>query len=140
MRRSNLEAAVLLTDVVGSTPLYEAIGDAAALGQITNCLDTIRTIIRANGGEFIHSKGDDVLCIFVDPGAALVAASQILTSPRGGGISIRAGLHFGQVIRARHDIFGDVVNLTARVGALGKAGAVFFIQRLLDGLSSKDNK
>ncbi len=102
MRRSNLEAAVLLTDVVGSTPLYEAIGDAAALGQITNCLDTIRTIIRANGGEFIHSKGDDVLCIFVDPGAALVAASQILTSPRGGGSLFApdciSGKSFGRVM------------------------------------------
>ncbi|SRR5260221_3413581 len=140
MRRSNLEAAVLLTDVVGSTPLYEAIGDAAALGQITNCLDTIRTIIRANGGEFIHSKGDDVLCIFVDPGAALVAASQILTSPRGGGISIRAGLHFGQVIRARHDIFGDVVNLTARLAAIANPGEVLVTQSLVDVLSSSDRQ
>ena len=139
MRRSNLKAAVLLADVVGSTSLYESIGDAAALSQITDCLDTIRAIIRANGGEFIHSKGDDILCIFVDPGAALAVASQILSSPRGA-ISIRTGLHFGQIIRARHDIFGDVVNLTARLAAIANPGEVLASQSLVDVLSPRDKQ
>ncbi|MDX8461119.1 hypothetical protein [Mesorhizobium humile] len=63
MDQERLLAAVLLTDLVGSVPLYERMGDDAALQQVSDCLDAIREIVAQHGGDFIHSKGDDVLSL-----------------------------------------------------------------------------
>jgi len=77
MDQERLLAAVLLADVVGSTPLYERIGDDAALQQISDCLDAIREVVARHGGDFIYSKGDDVLSLFESAEAALKAVCQI---------------------------------------------------------------
>ena len=63
LQRSNLNAAVLLADVVGSTPLYESVGNDVALGQIANWRERMCSLVHSNGGEYISSKGDDVLSI-----------------------------------------------------------------------------
>jgi len=139
LHRNDVEAAVLLADVVGSTPLYESVGDAAALGQIAEWREGMRALICNNGGEYISSKGDDVLSIFVDPGAAFAAASQMRV-PGSLSIPFHAGLHFGNVIRLGNDIYGDAVNLTARLAAIANPGEVLISQRLVDLLSPTDKE
>src|SRR5438067_1138234 len=107
MPTSPSEVALLLADVVGSTPLFERIGDAAAVLQIGRCLDQLRTIAEREGGTFIRARGDDTLCSFAEPGAALRAARAMLSSHSSGQLSLHAGLHFGLVIETRDDLFGD---------------------------------
>src|SRR5687768_16121573 len=75
--RVGVEAAVLLADVVGSTPLYESVGDAVAVGRIDDWRECMRALISGSGGEFVSSKGDDVLSIFEDPRAAFAAVSRM---------------------------------------------------------------
>ena len=136
MDQERLLAAVLLADVVGSTPLYERIGDAAALQQVSNCLDAIREITARHGGDFIHSKGDDVLSLFDRPDAALTAVCQIISQLTKGSLSVRIGLHFGAVIRTRGDVFGDVVNVTARLSTTANPGEVLISQSFFEALSA----
>jgi adenylate cyclase len=126
--------AVMLADVVGSTPLYEREGDAAALQQILECLDTIRQIAIHNQGDFIRSRGDDVLCVFANPTAALAAVTQIQRQLTNQSLAIRIGLHFGPVIVARDEAFGDVVNVTARLAATANPGEVLIGQSLFEAL------
>lgn len=114
--------AILLADVTGSSPLYRSAGDVEALRQVQACLDRLRAIIAAEGGEFIHSRGDDALCVFADAASGLRAARRMLDEGPGGSIALHAGLHWGPVIRARDDIFGDAVNLTARLAAQSNPG------------------
>ncbi|HET6619334.1 MAG TPA: adenylate/guanylate cyclase domain-containing protein [Dongiaceae bacterium] len=137
LQRCELEAAVLLADVVGSTPLYESLGDAAAMSRIGDWRESVRALIRCNGGEFISSKGDDVLSIFDEPVAAFAAASQMRT-PGSLAISFHAGLHYGHVIRVGGDIYGDAVNLTARLAAIANPGEVLISQNLVDLLPPSD--
>src|SRR5258708_7390307 len=129
--------ALLLADITGSTPLYEAVGDAAALGRIGDCLDRLRSIVAEEGGTFIRSKGDDVLCYFVDPCSALRAARRMQST---GPLAIHAGVHFGPVIHAHDDIFGDAVNLTARLAAAAKAGEVLISQSIVDRLPESETR
>ncbi|MBP0583409.1 FHA domain-containing protein [Labrys sp. LIt4] len=136
MDQERVLAAVLLVDVVGSTPLYESIGDVGALQQISECLDEVRGITGRYGGDFIHSKGDDVLSLFTRPEAALKAVRQISSQLRGGLLKARIGLHFGTVIRMRGDIFGDVVNVTARLSTTANPGEVLVSQSFFEALSS----
>jgi adenylate cyclase len=121
MRDGEIEAAILMADVAGSTSLYRAVGNAVALERISTLLDHLRRAIDATGGEFIHSKGDDVLCLYREPSAACAAVRTMLAMA-GDDIAIHAGLTFGPVIRARDDVFGDPVNIAARLAARANPG------------------
>jgi len=134
MDQERVLAAVLLVDVVGSTPLYERIGDNAALQQVSNCLDTVREVVARHGGEFIHSKGDDVLSLFERPEAALMAVYQITRQLTKGSLNTRIGLHFGPVIRTRGEVFGDVVNVTARLSTTANPGEALISQGFFEAL------
>ena len=137
MDQERILAAVLLADVVGSTPLYERIGDDAALQQVSDCLDAIREIAVRHGGDFIHSKGDDVLSLFEKPEAALRAVGQISSQLTKGSLTARIGLHFGAVIRTRGAVFGDVVNVTARLSTTANPGEVLISQSFFEALSPR---
>jgi adenylate cyclase len=130
--------ALLLADITGSTPLYEEVGDAAALGRIRDCLARLHSIVAEEGGTFIRSKGDDLLCHFVDPCSALRAARRMQSQQWTGPLAIHAGVHFGPVIHAHDDIFGDAVNLTARLAAAAKPGEVLISQSFVDRLPESD--
>lgn len=135
MSHEKSEISILLADVTGSTALYAQVGDAEAHSQINRCLGEIRRVIGREGGNFIHSKGDDVLCTFTNPNAALIAAHGILLINRRNRLSIHAGLHHGSVIRTDNDIFGDCVNVCARLASLANPGEVLVSQNMADNLS-----
>ena len=120
---------------MGSTPLYERIGDDAALQQVSDCLDAIREIAVRHGGDFIHSKGDDVLSLFEKPDAALRAVREISSPLTKGPLTTRIGLHFGAVIRTRGEVFGDAVNVTARLSTTANPGEVLVSQSFFEALS-----
>jgi adenylate cyclase len=140
MSRNAPEVALLLADITGSTPLYEEIGDDAALTQIADCLSRLRSIVADAGGAFIRSKGDDVLCSFADPSSALKAVRQMVSKQPTGPLAVHAGLHFGAIIRAHGDAFGDAVNLTARLAALAKPGEALISQKLVEQLPKKETR
>jgi adenylate cyclase len=132
MSRNEPEVAVFFVDITGSTPLYEAIGDTAAARQVGACLEGLQAIIAREGGSFILSRGDDVLCTFADVSAALRAAHEMLARPAAGQLSIHGGLHVGSVVHAHGDIFGDAVNVTARLLALARPGEILASQSFVD--------
>ena len=126
------EVAILLADVTGSTPLYEAIGDAAAARQIVACRDGLESIITRRGGTFIQSRGDDVLCTFAEPSSALRAAREMLAQSSPGQLAIHGGMHVGPVVHAHGDIFGDAVNLTAKLAALARPAEILTSKGFVD--------
>ena len=67
--------AVLFADVSGSTPLYEKLGDEAALAAINRCLDILRRRCLEHGGAVIKTIGDELMCTFPDAEAALQSAA-----------------------------------------------------------------
>jgi len=129
-----VEVAVMLADVSGSTALYEKVGNVEALKQISACLDLLRDVIERNGGQFISSKGDDVLCIFKQPNAVLNVGMQMFEQTENSDLSLHAGVDFGKVIYARNDVFGDSVNMAARLATVAKSGEILCSQELYDQL------
>ncbi|MCP5149804.1 MAG: adenylate/guanylate cyclase domain-containing protein [Ectothiorhodospiraceae bacterium] len=116
--------AILFADVCGSTTLYSGQGDRAALALVGLLIDQLAEVVRARGGTVIRSKGDDLLCVFPDAVRALAAANAMAAARGAGGVRMRVGVHVGDYIRARGDVFGDCVNLTASLLALAKPGEV----------------
>jgi len=136
MSDKTLEVAILMADISGSSALYDNVGDADALRQVGVCLDNMMAIVEREGGTFIRSKGDDVLATFADPVAALAASRAMLALKITGQTSLafHVGATFGNVIRARDDIFGDSVNTAARLSSMAKSGELLasdsFVERL----------
>ena len=115
-----LSLAILFADISGSTRLYETLGDKLALEKIEQCLTSLGMVAQRHGGETIKTIGDEIMCAFPAASNAVEAAmamqQEIIagTSP----LHIRIGLHFGEVIREGGDVFGDAVNVAARMARL----------------------
>ena len=129
--------AILFADVCESTLLFERVGNEDGLRLIGACLDELAAIVRAAGGELIRSKGDDVLSTFASADEAFDAAVDMLNQISGGEVRIHAGLHVGSILRARGDIYGDAVNLAARLLDLANPGELLASERLQRQLSPR---
>jgi adenylate cyclase len=121
---------VLFADVSGSTSLYETAGDDAALEAISACLAAARAATEASGGRVVKTMGDEIMSIFPGPDAAANAAADIqaridaLPEVAGKKLGVRVGFHHGPVLQRDDDVFGDTVNLAARLAAQAKKGEI----------------
>src|ERR1044071_9826304 len=73
----DIEDAILFADVVGSTQLYEQLGDAKAREMVGRCLDIMREATEANKGTVIKTMGDEVMSTFPTPDDAMNAAKRM---------------------------------------------------------------
>ena len=130
MSRAESELAVLFADVAGSTRLYEKLGNAQALLTIARCLDVVRSVCEGHNGRVIKTIGDEAMTAFPGVDDTAEAAAEIQAKigelpPIGGSrVAMRIGFHFGPAIENEGDVFGDSVNVAARMVALAKGGQV----------------
>lgn len=134
--------AVLFADVSDSTRLYESLGDTLAFGQVRQCVGLLTTITSTFGGRVVKSIGDGLMCAFPDADNASQAAAemqrQIAEHPQLNGgkkLSIRIGFHFGPVIQSGDDVFGDSVNVAARMAGLAVAGQALTTAETVEAMS-----
>jgi adenylate cyclase len=135
--REEKVVAVLIADVCDSTPLYETSGDIKALELIAECLDQISSLVDAEGGLVLRSKGDDLLCTFPDADSAVRAASRMMEAQADSPLEIHVGINHGPVVHDRGGIFGDVVNTAARMQSLAKPGEIITTEAVYDQLSDE---
>ena len=139
MSENNLEVAILMADISGSSALYNDFGNTEAVRQVSQCLDNIAAIVEQKGGTSIRSKGDDILAFFDDTSAALEASCVMLSQQMiGTSLAIHLGATYGNVIRARDDIFGDSVNTAARLSSLAKSGELLVSDSFVEQLPMSD--
>ena len=141
MTPTHATGAVLFVDMSGSTRLYEVLGDERALARVGNSLALISRVCADCGGKVIRTTGDGALCMFETADAALRASclmqektdqQQATGEP---GLGIHIGCHFGPVLASGGDLYGDTVNLAARVAGLAKAGQIITTADTIDKLS-----
>jgi serine/threonine protein kinase/class 3 adenylate cyclase len=123
LRRHKNAMTVLFTDVVGSTSFFERNGDTAGLVMIHHHDELAARAIQQHEGKVVKTIGDSAMAEFPDPGSAVRAAVEIerqflkfnLTLPEGQRVQVRIGIHTGIGFRKGSDLFGDVVNVAARI-------------------------
>lgn len=116
---------ILFADIAGSTLLYETVGDAAAHRTVAACLDTLTGICARRGGRVIKTIGDEILAAFDTADHAHQAACEMQVAFREAGhVRLRIGFHAGTVVAEGNDVFGDTVNLAARVVELSNPGQI----------------
>jgi adenylate cyclase len=121
---------VLFADVSGSTKLYETVGDAAAHAAIDLCVKLFANITEQHGGRVIKTIGDEVMSLFAGAAEAGRAAVDIQLGMAGMApvekvrLAVRIGLHYGPVVERDGDVFGDTVNLSARLTEMAARGQI----------------
>jgi len=126
----------MFADVAGSTAMYENMGDDLARERISKALNALISISRRYNGNLVKTIGDEILVYFTDIDMAVYAAKAIQEameddrSPETIGVSIRIGMQYGSAILESDDIFGDTVNVAARVASMAKARQILCTQEI----------
>lgn len=120
--------AVMFADVSGSTRLYEALGDNDAKAIIGATVELMSEITRKHGGTVVKTIGDEVMCRFPKADAGILAACTIQETLEeqppvrpGVKVAVRIGVHWGPALLENGDVFGDAVNVAARMAGIAKA-------------------
>ncbi len=133
---------ILFSDIAGSTRLYEQLGNLQARKLITASIKLMTDVVKSARGRVIKTIGDAVMCRFDTPDSAARAAicmqeticSDAELSPHH--IQLRIGLHSGSVIEESNDLFGDAVNVAARIVNQAKAGQIITTRPSLNKMST----
>jgi class 3 adenylate cyclase len=115
-------AAILFTDIVGSTMQAAKFGDRKWRELLDRHDTTVRTLVVQHRGRLLKMTGDGVLATFDGPGRAIRCALAMRASLKALGIEIRAGLHTGEVELRGEDIAGIGVHIAARVLERARGG------------------
>ena len=132
--------AVLFADVAGSTKLYEAVGDTDAKTLIDEALIAMQVVTQRHRGRVIKTIGDELMCVFPNAERGFLAATDMqtvvnaLVLTKGVKRMIRVGFHAGPVIEEKGDVFGDTVNVAARMAGLAKGMQIMTTRATVDAL------
>jgi class 3 adenylate cyclase len=115
---------MLFTDIVDSTGRVQRRGDVAWKRTVTMHDDVVRSVLGTFGGEEMGTAGDSFLVLFDSAERAIRCAFALVGALAAIGISIRAGLHTGEVIVANEQVHGVAVHVAARIEGQAAPGEV----------------
>lgn len=113
--RNRLLRTLLFTDLVGSTEKLTQIGDHAWRSLLSAHFESARDQVNRHGGAEIKTTGDGMLATFEGPLHALHCAAAIARIAEQDDLSVRSGVHVGEVEFIDGDVRGSAVHETARI-------------------------
>jgi class 3 adenylate cyclase/tetratricopeptide (TPR) repeat protein len=130
----------LFTDIVGSTELYDRLGDETAEALRRTHFRLLRDAVSAHGGNEVKNVGDGLMVVFpsaVDATNCAIAMQQTVDRynrrPQMMPLEVRIGLHAGEPIHDEEDYFGASVNVAKRL-CDGAEGGQIVCSDLVRGL------
>jgi class 3 adenylate cyclase len=117
-------AAVLFTDIVDSTAIAERVGSGPWKELLEKHNQAFQFEIDRYRGRLVKTTGDGLLAFFDGSERAVRAARAMVQAAAQLGISIRAGIHTGEVELVAGDVRGLAVHMAARVMAVAAPGEV----------------
>jgi adenylate cyclase len=137
-------AVIFVTDVVGFSKLMEK-NENATLKSLRACRDILDRLFEEHGGRIFNTAGDSVLAEFQSAVSAVICATEFqkLIKQRNQSVAeasqmrFRLGLNMGDVIVEGTNLYGDGVNVAARLEALSQPGGVSLSKAIHDFVSQK---
>ena len=137
-------AVIFVTDVVGFSKLMEKNEDAT-LQSFRTCKEILEKLFEEHGGRIFNTAGDSVLAEFQSAVSAVICASEFqkLLKERNSNVvdasqmHFRVGLNMGDVIVEGENLYGDGVNVAARLEALSQPDGVCLSKSIHDFVAQK---
>jgi class 3 adenylate cyclase/dienelactone hydrolase len=130
-------AAIMFTDIVGYTAMMGH-NEKNAFDLLRKNRHLQKPLIEKYGGLYIKELGDGTLASFstvID--AVNCACLMIKGCEQTDGLQLRIGIHLGDVIFENNDVFGDSVNIAARLQALAPPGGIWISESVHKNISNK---
>ena len=125
-------STILFTDIVSSTEQAAEVGDRRWSEVLDRHDAVMRRQLTRFGGREVNTTGDGMVAAFDGPTRAVVCGQALVDAAAQVGISIRVGIHTGEVERRGDDVAGLAVHLAARVQALAEPGEVLVSRTVVD--------
>ena len=137
MPKTRQLAAIMFTDIVGYTALMG--NDEHKAFELLNKNRLIhKPIIEQFNGRFIKELGDGVMASFTTVSDAVTAAIKIQEACNlAKDFQLRIGINLGEVVFENEDIFGDGVNIAARIQAAAKPGCIYISESVNQNVANK---
>lgn len=124
LARSTDDLAILVSDSAGFTRRTREEGILQFLAVMTRCYDRLIPILEKRRGICLSHDADNLLAIFRTPTDAVSAAIDMhrwLARHKRGKVPreqfhVCIGVHFGTVVRLKDNVYGDPVNIAAKIG------------------------
>jgi class 3 adenylate cyclase len=124
--------AILITDIVDSTRQVAELGDREWRVILDRHAHATRYEIKRFGGREVGNRGDGFLGIFATPARAVRCAAAITETIMPLGISLRCGIHVGEVDLKNGEISGIAVHIAARIATTARPGEAFVSKMVRD--------
>ena len=128
---------VMFADVVGYTALMQH-NEKEAISLLDRFKEELELTIKECQGEIVQFYGDGCLAVFTSASDAVSSATilqeEFRENPH---IPVRIGIHLGDVLFKEKNIFGDCVNITARIESMGVPGAVLLSDAVKKQINNK---
>ena len=145
--QSQREVTILFTDIEASTRYWGNRGNVAGRLMVDRHNRILLPIIRQFRGRVVKTIGDSVMAMFSQPVAAVDAAIAIQQAlqrareeDREFDVHVRIGLHIGDAVVEHNDVYGDVVNVAARIEAEAKRDEILISGRLARRLDKEHHR
>jgi pimeloyl-ACP methyl ester carboxylesterase len=129
---------LVFTDIVGSTECARELGDERWRQLLDRYEALVQRQITRFEGRLVKSTGDGVLVTFDGPGRAIRCGLAIREAMRGLGLSVRIGVHTGEVEVRGDDVGGIAVHTAARVQDLAQPDEVLVSRTVADLVAGSD--
>jgi len=140
----------MFADITQGSGLFSELGATWAVDVVSSVHAVLAECTERHGGRIVKTVGTEMLCTFDDPGGAAMASGAMHLELRKAAedadperreqiglrdLHLRIGMHVGPVIEEDDDVFGDTVNVAARLMSMAKGDQSLCSRLMVDGLA-----
>ena len=130
-------AAIVFTDICGFTDIMSQ-DETKAMALLEQQRALLKPIISNFNGEWLKEIGDGVLIAFPSPVKAVTCSLEIQRIlSHNSELTLRIGIHIGDVIQKDGDVFGDAVNIASRLEPLAEPGGICVSERVHEDIKNQ---
>jgi len=138
-------AAILAMDMVGYSRLIEADEEGTLARQRAHFKELIVPAIAEHRGRIVKTTGDGLLAEFPSAVDAVICAAGVqrgmsgreAEAPKDRRIVFRIGINVGDIVHEEGDIYGDGVNVAARIEPLAESGGICISEGVFNAVRNK---
>ncbi len=128
--------AIMFTDLAGYSSMMEE-DEARALSTLRTNRKIHKKHLKKYNGRFLKEMGDGMLMRFPTASDAVYCAGALLAEANENNITLRIGIHLGEVTEDNGDVFGDGVNIASRIESIAKPGSIYISDSIARNVGNK---